>query len=158
MIDSDDIPTPRFTMSPTNGAGIATIQATGHDIPSVLEAGLRAVLALAVAPPRTAIDTGRSAPINGVGEDLESLFSDLVEDLLSQIEFFGTGLHDVVIDGVLRRENDGYVGWGHASGTLDATPQVVMPRLLGRPAISRGAGPRIHLAASLQCSGTAIAD
>jgi hypothetical protein len=150
MIDNEDVQTAGFTTSPWNRAGIATLHVTGRDIPSVLEAGLRAVLALAVAPPQTPIDTGRSAPINGEGDDLESLFGDLVEDLLSQIEFFGAGLHDVVIDGVLHREHGGYVGWGHASGILDAGPQVAVPRLLGTPTVSQGAEPGILLTASLQ--------
>ncbi|HEX5992818.1 MAG TPA: hypothetical protein VFY70_09625 [Thermomicrobiales bacterium] len=152
MIDNEDVPPSGFTTSPWSRAGIATLNATGRDIPSVVEAGLRAVLTLAVAPPHTPIDTGRSAPINGAGDDLESLFGDLVEDLLSQIEFFGGGLHDVVLDGVLHRENGGYVGWGHASGTLDPAPQVVVPRLLGRPTVSRGTEPGIVLTASLQRS------
>jgi hypothetical protein len=150
MIDNEDIPASGFTTSPWDRGGIATLHATGRDIPSVLEAGLRAVLALAVAPPQTPIDTGRSTPISGQGEDLESLFGDLVEDLLSQIEFFGDGLHDVVLDGALRRENGGYVAWGHASGTLDAAREVVIPRLVGRPTVSQGAEPGIVLTASLQ--------
>jgi hypothetical protein len=150
MINNEDVPAPGFTTSSWNRAGIATLRATGHDVPSVLEAGLRAVLALAVAPPQSPIDTGRSAPINGEGDDLERLFGDLVEDLLSQIEFFGGGLHDVVLNGVLHRENGAYIGWGHASGTLDAAPQIEVPRLLGTPTASHGAEPGIVLTASLQ--------
>jgi hypothetical protein len=150
MIDNEDVPVSGFTTSPWNRAGIATLHATGRDIPSVLEAGLRAVLALAVGQPEAPIDTGRSAPINGEGDDLESLFGDLAEDLLSQIEFFGAGLHEVVLDGVLRREHGGYVGWGYTSGTLDAVPQVLVPRLLDRPAVSQDAESGIVLTAILQ--------
>ena len=85
------------------------------------------------------LDTGRSAPIRGEGDDLGSLFADLIEDLLGQIEFFGDGLHDVALDGVLRREDGGYVGWGYASGTLEAASPGRVPRLLGSPTASEGA-------------------
>jgi hypothetical protein len=150
MIDNEDVPTSGFTTSSWNRAGIATLHATGRDIPSVLEAGLRAVLALAVAPPPAPLATGRSTPIRGEGDDLEGLFGDLIEDLLGQVEFFGGGLHDVVLDGVVRREDGGYVGWGHVSVTLEAGPHVVVPGLLGTPTVTQGAEPGIVLSASLQ--------
>src|SRR5918995_3905709 len=135
MIDREEVPAPGFTTSPWTSAGIATLHAVGHDMRSALEAGLRAVLALAAAPPHTPLDTGRSAPIRGEGDDLGSLFTDLIEDLLGQIEFFGGGLHDVALDGVLRREDGGYVGWGYASGSLEAAAPDEVPRLLGMPTV-----------------------
>ena len=150
MIDREDDSVPGFTTSSWNSAGVATLCAVGHDRRSALEAGLRAVLALTVAPAQAPLDTGRSAPIRGEGNDLGSLFADLVEDLLEQIAFFGGGLHDIAVDGVLRREDGGYVGWGHASGTLDAAPPVVVPRLLGAPTASEDAAPSVVLHASLQ--------
>jgi hypothetical protein len=149
MINRDEVPAPAFTTSPWNSAGIATLHATGHDMRSTLEAGLRAVLTLAMAPPRTPLDAGRSAPIHGEGDDLASLFADLVEDLLGQIEFFGGGLHDVALDGVLRREDGGYVGWGYAFGTLEAVSVGEVPRLLGRPTASESVA-QVVLHASLQ--------
>jgi hypothetical protein len=149
MIDREDGPVPGFTTSPWSPAGIATLHAVGHDEPSALEAGLRAVLALAVSQTQAPLDTGRSAPIRGEGNDLGSLFADLVEGLLEQIEFFGGGLQDVAVDGVLRREDGGYVGWGHASGTLEAAPPVEVPRLLGMPTASEGIAPGVVLHASL---------
>jgi hypothetical protein len=151
MIDREDIPVPTFTTSPWSPAGIATLHATGHDMRSALEAGLRAVLTLAVAPPRTPLDAGRSAPIHGEGDDLASLFADLVEDLLEQIEFFGGGLHDIVLDGVLHREDGGYVGWGYASGTLEKASAGEVPRLLGTPTASDSVA-QVVLHASLQRS------
>jgi hypothetical protein len=150
MINREDGPVPGFTTSSWSPAGIATLHAVGPDRRSALEAGLRAVLALTVVPVQAPLDTGRSAPIHGEGNDLGSLFADLVEDLLEQIEFFGDGLHDVAVDGVLRREDGGYVGWGHASGTLDAAPPAVTPRLLGTPTGSEGATQGIILRATLQ--------
>jgi hypothetical protein len=140
---------PGFTTSPWTPEGIATLHAAGGDMRSALEAGLRAVLALAAAPPHTPLDTGRSAPIRGEGDDLGSLFADLIQDLLGQVEFFGRGLHDVTIDGVLRREDGGYVGWGYASGTLDAGFPVVAPRLHGTPTASASATQGIVLRAIL---------
>lgn len=148
MIDREDDHVPGFTTSSWSSTGVATLHAVGHDRRSAVEAGLRAVLALTVAPRQVPLDTGRSTPLRGEGHDLESLFADLVEDLLEQIAFFGGGLHDVTVDGVLRREDGGYVGWGHASGTLDAAPPVVMPRLLGTPTAS-DAAPGVVLHASL---------
>jgi len=149
MIDREDGPVPGYTTSSWSQAGIATLHAVGHDKRSALEAGLRAVLALAVAPVQAPLDTGRSAPIRGEGDDLGSLFADLVEDLLVQIEFFGSGLHDVAVDGVLRRQDGGYVGWGRASGTLDAAPPAVVPHLLGTPTASEGATERTIFHATL---------
>ena len=150
MIDRDDDVVPGFTTSSWNSAGIATLQAVGHDRRSALEAGLRAVLALATVPTQAPLDSGRSAPIRGEGNDLASLFADLVEDLLEQIAFFGGRLHDVVVDGVLRREDGGYVGWGHASEALDAAPTVAVPRLFNAPMASEDAATGIVLHASLQ--------
>lgn len=149
MIDREEVPAPAFTTSPWSPAATATLHATGHDTRSALEAGLRAVLALAVAPPRTPLDAGRSAPIHGEGDDLASLFVDLVEDLLGQVEFFGGGLHDIALDGVLHREDGGYVGWGYASVTLEAASAGEVPRLLGTPTATEGAD-GVVLHASLQ--------
>jgi hypothetical protein len=108
------------------------------------------VLALTVAPVPTPLQTGRSAPIRGEGDDLESLFADLIEDLLGQIEFFGAGLHEVTVDGVLRRDDGGYVGWGYASGSLEATTTGDIPRLLGASAANEDTTQRIVLHATLQ--------
>jgi hypothetical protein len=116
---------------------------------SALEAGLRAVLALAAAPPHTPLDNGRSAPIRGEGGDLGSLFADLIQDLLGQIEFFGDSLQDVAVDGVLCREDGGYVGWGYALGSLQAVSRGDVPRLLGTPTASESATRGIVLHATL---------
>jgi hypothetical protein len=152
MIDDEDGPVPRFTTSSWSSAGIATLDAVGHDARSALEAGLQAVLALTVVPEQALVDTRRSAPIRGAGNELGSLFADLLEDFLEQIEFFGGGLHDVAVDGVLRRDDGGYVSWGQAFGTLDAASPVVVPHLLGSPTASEGAAHGVIIHASLQRS------
>jgi hypothetical protein len=149
MIDREEVPDPDFTTSPWNSEGIATLHAAGSDMRSALEAGLRAVLALTAAPPNTPLDTGRSAPIHGAGDDLGSLFADLIQDLLGQIEIFGDGLQDIAVDGVLRREDGGYIGWGYASGTLDAGTPVVAACLHGTPTASSSATQGIVLHATL---------
>ena len=79
-----------------------------------------------------------------------SLFADLIEDLLAQIEFFGCGLHDVALDGVLRRDDGGYVGWGYASGSLEAASPDEVPRLLGVPTVNEDASQGVVLQATLQ--------
>ena len=135
MIDHKNVPAPGFTTTPWSTAGTATLHAVGGDIRSSLEMGLQAVLVLALAPASTPLRTERSAPIRGEGNDLASLFADLVDDLLGQIEFFGGGLHDVALDGVLRREDGGYVGWGYATGSLEAASPDEVPRLLGMPTV-----------------------
>jgi hypothetical protein len=150
MIDGDDISAHGFTTSPWSPAGIATIHAVGGDMRSALEAGLRAVLTLAVAPTPPLLDTGRSAPIRGEGNDPGSLLADLIEDLLGQIAFFGGGLHDVALDGVLRRDDGGYVGWGYASGSLEAAASDEVPRLLGMPTVNEDAIQGVVLHATLQ--------
>jgi len=150
MIEGEDIRAPGFTTSPWTPEGIATLYAVGHDMRSALEAGLQAVLALVVTPPPAPLDTGRSAPIRGEGDDLGSLFADLVQDLLGQIAYFGSGLHDVAVDGVLRREDRGYVAWGYASGSLKEIPSGAVPRLVGSPTASEGATQGIILHATLQ--------
>ena len=149
MIDREEVPTPGFTTSPWSPEGIATLHAAGRDTRSALEAGLRAVLALAAAPPHTPLVTGRSAPIHGEGDDLGSLFADLVQDLLGQIEFFGGSLQDIAVDGVLRREDGGYVGWGYASGTLQPVSRGDVPRLLGTPTASESTTQGVVLHATL---------
>ena len=70
MIGREEVPAPGFTTSPWTAEGTATLHAAGGDMRSALEAGLRAVLALAAAPSHTPLDTGRSAPIRGEGDDL----------------------------------------------------------------------------------------
>ena len=149
MIDRADVPVPGFTTSSWSPAGIATLHATGHDARSALEAGLRAVLTLAVAHSPAPLETGRSVPIRGEGDDLENLFGDLIQDLLSQIEFFGGSLQDIAVHGVVRREDGGYVGWGYALGTLQAVSRGDVPRLLGTPTASESATQGIVLHATL---------
>ena len=124
-----------FTTTPWDLHGIATLEASGADRRTALELGLRAVLTLVLGPIHAPTSTGRSAPIHGDGDDLANLFAHMADDLLGQIEYFGNGLHDIVVDGVVRREGGGYVGWGYATGTLEPAPPPAVPRLLSPPTV-----------------------
>ena len=135
MTDPDDDRGERFITTRWDQHGIAALEATGTNARSALETGLRAVLSLAVAPVISARDCARSAPIHGEGDDLAELFGAMAEDLLGQIEHFGSGLDDVVVDGLLHNERGGYNGWGYAFGTLEVVSSGDVPRLLSAPTV-----------------------
>ena len=149
MTDPDDDRHEKFITTPWDRHGIAALEATGENARSALESGLRAVLTMAVAPGPATAGAARSAPIHGEGDDLADLFADMTEDLLGQIEYFGNGLNDVVVDGVLRKERGGYSGWGYASGTLEVASPSEVPRLLANPTVVEE-GTRIVIRARLQ--------
>jgi hypothetical protein len=121
-----------INIGPWDALGIAAIEATGSDLRSALEAGLQAVMTLAIgnepAPPDD--ETALSVPINGEGDDLAALFGDLIDDLLAQVEIHGSALTDITIDGVLRRDRGGYRAWGYAAA---------------KPQAQAGLPPAIHL-------------
>jgi hypothetical protein len=125
-----------FTTSVWDGEGIAALEATGGDVRSALEAGLRAALVLAKGATTMPSGAGRSAPVRGEGDDLGTLFAALVEDLLDQVAHFGPGLDDVVLDGLLRRDDGGYVAWGYVSGNLETAPRDDVPELFGAPIVT----------------------
>ncbi len=120
---------------PSRGETVATIEVEGADRRSALEAGLCAVLALAVEAPRVAESqaSGLSAPIRGEGVDLPALFADLVDDLITQIADFGAAIYDVRLDGVVRTEAGGLIGWGYVAVARPASPAATLPRLDGVP-------------------------
>jgi hypothetical protein len=111
-----------ISIGPWDERGIAAVEATGRDLRSALEAGLQAVMALALgnepAPPDD--ETVLSVPIKGEGDDLAVLFADLIDDLLAQVEIHGSALTDITVDGVLRRDRGGYRAWGYAAATPQA--------------------------------------
>ena len=149
MTGPDDDRRERFITTAWDQHGIAALEATGANARSALESGLRAVLTLAVAPVPATGDAARSAPIHGEGDDLAELFVDMAEDLLGQIEHFGSGLNDVAVDGVLRTERGGYSGWGYASGTLEVGSPGDVPRLLSVPTVIEE-GTRVVIRARLR--------
>jgi hypothetical protein len=98
---------------------------------------LRAALTLAIdgKPEQTDREFSRSVPLRGEGDDLASLFADLLEDLFIQIADFGAALHDLRIDGLLRRDRGGLVAWGYVTIADEPSPAVTPPRLHGWPVV-----------------------
>ncbi|MBA3450815.1 MAG: hypothetical protein H0T18_06360 [Chloroflexia bacterium] len=140
-----------FTTSDWSADGVATLQAAGPDPQTALAAGLRGTLALVLGPAPLAPEGGQSTAIRGEGEHLAALFAELVDDLLSQIAEYGQGLHDVSVDGVLRKSEGGYVAWGYASGTLEPVSGITPPLLIAIPAVHED-GQRVVIRASFRRS------
>ncbi len=135
MTDARNDHQPEFTTSAWSLDGEATLHATGPDPRSALEAGLQGTLTLALGSTLTPGAAGRSVPVRGEGDDLAALFADILDDLLEQIAEYGAGLHDVAVDGVLRKDGGGYVAWGYAAGTLEPAAAIAPPRLSAPPAV-----------------------
>ena len=116
---------------------VATLEVTGADRREALEAGLRAVLAIAGEGdlPSGARQEFRAAPIRGEGPGLDALFADLVEDLLEQVADYGPLVHDVSLDGVLRKDQGGFVGWGYVAVPARANTASARLRLHGSPRV-----------------------
>lgn len=118
-----------YSLCGWNSDGVAALEAWGHDARAALEEGLRAVLTLAlIAEPATG-DATRAAPIHAEGAGWDDLFADLVMALLEHIESHGAGIHDVMIDGVLRHGTGVFIAWGYATGTLEQESAVAVPDL-----------------------------
>jgi hypothetical protein len=133
--DIHGTPSARFTTTPWDVAGIATLEASGSDVRSALEAGLRAVLKISTDDERDLAPSDRSVPLQGEGEDLAELFLDLIEDILDQLAFSPFAYHDVVIDGVLHRDGGGYVAWGFAAESTAPPPRTELPYVQNMPTV-----------------------
>jgi hypothetical protein len=127
----------RYSLVPWNDEGIASFEAIGPDRRTALEVGLRAALALVLdtAGADREGNASRAVPLRGEGDDLAKLFADLLDDVIVQIEEYGTGLRDVAIDGLLRRDRGGFIAWGYAAieDESASAPNVIPPRLHGVP-------------------------
>jgi hypothetical protein len=119
-----------FTVSAWDDEGLATIEARGHDLRSTLEAGLRGVLALSGQVRGVGVTADKSAPVQGEGADHVTLFAALADDLLVQIDTHGAA-NQVAVDGVLRRDDGGYLAWGYLQGPLDGRTDGALPTLAG---------------------------
>jgi hypothetical protein len=105
--------TTSFLLSPWAADQTAILEAWGHDRREALQAGLEAALALMMG--EDAQPTGRPglvAPLRGEGDAVAPLFGDLLDDLLEQIAVHGP-MQAAALDGVLRRDRDGFVAWGY---------------------------------------------
>ena len=128
-------PTARFTTTPWDDGGLALLEASGSDVRSALEAGLRAVLTLSAGAEPGAATSDRSTPIQGEGDDLAELFFDLTEDFLDQMAFSPFACSDVGVDGVLHRDGGGYVAWGYATESTAPAPKSLLPDLYRMPTV-----------------------
>jgi hypothetical protein len=99
----------------------AILEATGNNPRVALQAGLRGVLSLVVDRASTSLEASVAVPVRGDGDDLGTLFADVVEDLFAQLSDFGAALRDISLDGVLRRDEGGYRAWGYVTAGASAT-------------------------------------
>ncbi len=102
-----------FALSPWAPDRTAVLEAWGHDRRQALQAGLGGALALMLGenvPP--APEPGPVAPLRGEGDTVAALFSDLLDDLVEQVAVHGP-MQGAVLDGVLKRDREGFVAWGY---------------------------------------------
>lgn len=125
----------RFTVGAWDAANVAVLEASGSDVRSALEAGLRAVLQLATAGEPEPPASDRSVPLRAEGDDLAELFFDLIEDFLDEMGFSPFACHGVAVDGVLHRFGGGYVAWGYALESTAPAPKSILPEVLKMPTV-----------------------
>jgi hypothetical protein len=114
--------TTRFNLSPWAPDHTAVLEAWGPDRQSALQAGLDAALTLMLGEDVQAPGaSGPMVPLRGEGDTMAALFSDLMDDLLEQIAVHGP-IQAAALDGVLRRDRDGFVAWGYLSPRERTTP------------------------------------
>ena len=104
-----------FQLSPWNLERAAELEAWGHDRREVLQAGLDAVLALIQGEDlQRPSENGPLVPLRGEGDTTAALFGDLLDDLMAQIAVHGS-IQAAALDGVLKRDREGFVAWGYLS-------------------------------------------
>jgi len=118
------------------------LTATGTDERAAVAAGLAAILAAAVATPNRPDEAGgageAAVAIRGQGADLATVFFELANDLLAQLDVHGAGLRSVRLDGLLRTA-DGYTAWGYALGDpAGTTAPAIGVSLAGPPLVEQG--------------------
>lgn len=147
----------RITLETPVPGDIVNLEASGGDQWQALESALQATLAVAGFASTEAMpgDEVRSAPIRGEGDDLPALIADTIEDLLGQIEFFGSGLRDVTLDGFLRRDHGGYIAWGYASGAPRPASGWGALHLHGKPTVNEDDPEHVVIQASFIRDGNA---
>lgn len=120
--------TTHFSLSPWTADQTATLESWGSDRQSVLQAGMDAALALMLGEDAEAPSApGPVAPLRGEGDTIALLFSDLLDDLLEQMAVHGP-VQAVALDGVLKRDRDGFVAWGYLSPREHGAPPVTFER------------------------------
>jgi len=108
---------------------------SARDLRAAFEAALRAMLSVAGAGANRQAEPARSVPFRGEGRDLAQLFLDMRDDLEAQLDIHGSDWSVVTVDGVLRNNDGGYVGWGYVHGSFAGEPGNPMPELLEPPSV-----------------------
>jgi len=108
---------------------------SARDLRAAFEAALRAMLSVADADANRQAEPARSVPFRGEGRDLAQLFLDMRDDLEVQLDIHGSDWSVVTVDGVLRNNDGGYVGWGYVHGSFAGEPGNPMPELLEPPSV-----------------------
>jgi hypothetical protein len=131
-------------------AGEFTVSGYGRQ--GALAAGLAAVLQRVVPQAHMLAETGesRASAIRGEGADLAALFADLVTDLLEQLEEAGGEALSVRLDGLLRKDQGGFVAWGYVDLPASPGPAATLPRLIGHPEITETDGSLVSIRAALR--------
>ena len=102
-----------FRLSAWTPDHTALLEAWGHDRRDVLQSGLDGVLALMLGEDaQSTPDDGPMAPLRGEGDTVAALFGDLLDDVFEQVAVHGP-VQAARLDGVLKRDRDGYVAWGY---------------------------------------------
>lgn len=150
-----EAPAGDFRAGPWGTDGVATLVAAGPEPQGAVLAGLRGVLALALAGHDAATveasdaDDTAAAPIAGDGDDLAAVFTRLADDLLAQLEIFGGGLDHVRLDGLLETDAGGYSAWGYVLGRA-GRPSPPPASLDGTPVAGQDDAGRVELRLSLR--------
>lgn len=129
-----------------------SITVKGHGRQEALAAGLEAILRRIV--PRATLlapaSDSRAAAIRGEGPDLAALFADLATDFLEQLEEAGGEAFAVRLDGLLRKDQGGFVAWGYLDLPAMPGPAARLPRLAGSPEVNEADGQPVSIRISLQ--------
>jgi len=128
---------PEAASAPT----IVTHTVHGGDETETILAGLTELLHAARGNDR---DTSRASdsvavPIRGQGATLGALFAQLGRDLLAQLDVQGVGLTHIRLDGLLRGDDGGYLGWGYLEGSAAGGDTAAGIDLSGEPTTRRDA-------------------
>lgn len=131
--------------------GRADLTASGPEPQGAVLAGLRGVLALALAGHdiSAAGDDTAAAPIAGDGADLAAAFARLADELLAQLETFGGGLDHVRLDGLLETDDGGYSAWGYVVGRTGCPPPPAAS-LDGEPVVGQDDAGRVEVRLTLR--------
>lgn len=120
--------TARYTLSPWTPDQTAVVEAWGHDRRDVLQAGLDGALALMLGEDvQRAPEPGPVAPLRGEGDTVAALLGDLLDDLAEQVAVHGP-MQGAALDGVLKRNREGFVAWGYLFPRGQPVPMAAFER------------------------------